>query len=185
MKSISCHDLKLITALKDFSIFDLVHPKNDHIVHPFLEVMGFDMNKGLMYTVSQHRTLQKTVEVGYVIRGEVNRSRKHLTGPWGTLEDRIMVAGLEDIELCKDLCDRAVIRRLDYSDFNEAYDDGYQDVGNTFPDSLENPDESAITSQIKVLEDILFDLRGDQRRDDGSYKTSEDYRKELLVEETA
>jgi hypothetical protein len=173
MKAISVYDLKIIPELAHLNYFELVHPDNDCLVNPFLGTMGFDLDYPLMYTVSQHRTLQNTVVIGYVIRGEVNISREHLTGPWGTLYDRMVAAAYTDPSLCVDLC-RSMNMSLDQSAFigsRHAADSAPEN----FPECLTNPDEKEILEQIQLLESILFDIRGSQYRLDGSLKMPDDY----------
>ena len=180
MKAISVFDLKLIPELKDMTIFDIVHPDNDKLVNPFLEIMGFDLQYPLMYTVSQHRTLQKDVKVGFVIRGELNVNRKHLTSEWSDVYDRVVAASYTDKSLCKELCEH-MNSSLDYSAFHAGRED---EVGkpSEFPQSLVNPDEDIITAQIRDLEAALFIIRGDQLKKDGSYKMPEDYHRQEEVE---
>ena len=174
MKSISVYDLKLIPELAHLSIFDLVHPDNDALVNPFLAEMGFDLDYPLMYTVSQHRTLQHKVEIGFVIRGETNINRKHVTGPWGTLDDRLAAAAITDPSLCAALCEQ-MNTGLDYGSFSDN-DDGPE----SFPDSMCDPHEQQILTQIKQLEGVLLAIRGNQHKNDGSLKLAHEYH---IVEE--
>lgn len=173
MKAISVYDLKLIPELEKLSIFDLIHPDNDKLVNPFLAVMGFDLDYPLIYTVSQHRTLQNKVVVGYVIRGEVNINREHLSSEWATLYDRMVAAAYQDPTLCKALCEQ-MNTSLDYSAFHSAKEtENPKPVD--FPVNQCNPDEIVITEQIKQLEELLFHIRGSQYKKDGSLKMPADY----------
>lgn len=174
MKAISVYDLKLIPELSHLTYFDMVHPDNDKLVNPFLEEMGFDLEYPLMYTVSQHRTLQNTVELGYVIRGEVNISRKHITGPWSSLYDRMVAAAVTDPSLCVELC-RQMNTSLDYTAFTSRGSNSPGSPVDNFPEDLTDPDEQGILMQLQLLEEILFEIRGSQYKADGSLKMPADY----------
>lgn len=174
MKAISVYDLKLIPELKHLTYFDMVHPDNDKIVNPFLAEMGFDLDYPLIYTVSQHRTLQNTVEIGYVIRGEVNISRAHLMGPWATLYDRMVAAAYTDPSLCVALCQQ-MNTSLDYTAFSSRGSNSPGTPSENFPEELCNPNEGEILAQIRELEELLFQIRGSQYKEDGSLKMPIDY----------
>ncbi len=170
MKAISVFDLRIIPQLAHLTHFDLIHPDNDCIVNPFLQVMGFDVRKGLNYTTSQHRTLQNKVEIGFVIRGEVNTSREHLTGPWADLQDRLTAAAITDPSLCRSMCAQ-LNSSLDFSSFGPDSSSGVVD----FPASLSDPKEGEILAQIQQLDELLDMIRGSQHKEDGSLKRPEDY----------
>lgn len=173
MKAISVCDLKIIPELSNLSIFELVHPDNDKLVNPFLEIMGFDMEYPLHYTVSQHRTMQNKVKIGFVIRGEVNISRHHIAGEWSSLYERMVAAAVTDPSLCVELC-KQMNTGLDYSSFTNSRGQDVETPEN-FPDSLSDPDEKRVLGEIRQLEAILFEIRGDQYNADGTLKMPEDY----------
>jgi hypothetical protein len=175
MKAISVYDLKRIPALSHLTYFDLVHPDNDKLVNPYLHDIGFNLNKGLSYTVSQHRTLANTVEIGFVIRGEVRTDREFLNSSLATLEDKMAAAALTDMSLCAELC-RMMNQASSIGAYSSATRDGEPDTD--FPESLTNPDEAEIVSKIRQLEQILDDIRGSQHKEDGSLKLPEDYQKQ-------
>jgi hypothetical protein len=179
MKAISVYDLKLIPELSHLNYFEMVDPKNDHLVNPFLKIMGFDLDYALQYTVSQHRTMQGTVEIGYVIRGEVNISRDFLTSEWATLDDRLIAAAYTDPSLCKAMCGQ-LNTSLNYTAFHDggtAVPEAIED----FPECLTNPDEAEILEAMKQLEVLLLEIRGSQYKEDGSHKLPHEYHEEPVV----
>lgn len=177
MKAISVYDLQLIPELAHLTVFDMVHPSNDKLVNPFLGIMGFDLDYPLHYTVSQHRTIQNTVKVGYVIRGEVSITREHLTGPWATMDDRVAAAAYTDASFARELC--AMMNRTNFTATRGADSGPHED----FPAELCDPNEERIAGEIQQLEDILLQIRGSQFKEDGNRKMPEDYFPQPKVEE--
>ena len=172
MKSVSVTDLKLIPELSHLNYFEMIDPKNDHLVNPFLEIMGMDLDYPLQYVAKQHRNLQNKVVINYMIIGETNINREHITGPWGSLTDRMIAAAYQDPSLCKELGSH-LNTSLDYNAFK-----GGRDQPDEQPSTADFPttdEERMITAQIKQLEELLLHIRGDQRREDGGYKYPHEY----------
>jgi hypothetical protein len=172
MKAISVYDLKLIPELAHLTYFDMIHPDNDALVNPFLYILGFNLNKGLSYTACQHRTLANTVEIGFVIRGEVRTDLEFLLGPFSTIEDRLAAAAIMDKSLCAEMC-MMMNQASSIGAYSSSSKEGEAEAD--FPESLTNPDEADIVAEIQQLEFLLRDIRGDQHREDGSMKRPEDY----------
>lgn len=172
MKYISVYDLQVIPELSKLSVFDLVHPDNDKVVYPFLEIMGFDTEYPIHYTVSQHRTMSNKVKIGYVLRGEVNINRQHLTGAWSTTIDKLVAADYQGGGLLNELLSLQNTS-LDYSAFHSAKEADPTSL-EQFPLCLTNPDEEIILAQIKQLENILLDIRGNPYAEDGNLKMPKD-----------
>lgn len=173
MKAISANDLQLIPELSGMTIFDLINIENDKIVYKYLDVLGFDMDYPIHYTVSQHRTLQNKVIVGYVLRGEVNVNRAHLNGPWSTITDKLVAADYRDTSLCKELLAH-MSTSLSYDAFHTGKD--YETFSQEkFPECLTNPDEDQLVTQIKQLEELLLAIRGNPYAKDGNLKMPKDY----------
>jgi hypothetical protein len=168
MKAISVYDLQVIEELAHLSIFDLVHPDNDKVVKPFLEIMGFDTEYPLHYTVSQHRTWANEVKIGYVIRGEVSIARKDLNGPWGTVLDKLVAADYQGGGLLQDMLS-LMSTKLDYNAFHDCREPDPETL-EQFPACLKNPDELELLAQIRQLEDILFEIRGNPYASDGNLR---------------
>ena len=173
MKSISVTDRRHIPELSHLNYFELVDPKNDHLVKPFLEMIGIDTDYPIQYVAAQHRNLQNKVVVNYMIVGEVQCNRKFLNSEWASLDDRMVAAAYQDPSLCKALCDQ-LNTTLDYNSFKDAIEtkNGPKEQ---LPPNLLNKDEGVIAAQIRQLEDLLFQIRGSQFNEDGSLKTFDDY----------
>ena len=137
--------------------------------------MGFDLDYPLMYTVSQHRTLQNKVVIGYVIRGEVNISRAFLTGEWSDIHSRLVAASYTDKSLCSSMLEQ-MNSCLDYGAFHDGKAEDRKESEAYYSASYgDDEEEQRILKEIKQLEDILFTIRGDQLKPDGNYKMPEDY----------
>jgi hypothetical protein len=175
MKTLSAYDLLLADTLQGMNQFDLVHIDNIDRVNDVLEQLGFDITQGIHIYAAQHRTLKNEVKVGYVFSGDMSLARKHLTGPFGSLEDRMIAASIQDKSLFAELHSMSHVcpsygnpGALDQQ-IPEREDAEYK------------AEEQSITEQIKQLEDILFHIRGSQYRKDGSVKTAEDYKNPEVI----
>jgi hypothetical protein len=149
---------------------EMVHPDNDDLVHGYLHMLGFDINKAVEYRAYQHRNLQGDIVVNFLISGEMLLDRKSLTSPFSTYEDRLIAS-----------------QHYDKSLFEALYEMGHccNDYGASTIDrnvSLRENDVSAedvkVAEEIALLEDLLFHIRGNQRLADGSIKLPSDYKKE-------
>jgi len=99
MKTISVYDLQRISTLEHYSIFELVSPALESTISPYLYEYGIDTPKGVVYNVSQHRCLDKSVRVGFTISGEIRTDEDFLTSSWCTTEDRVIAKGLYDLSM--------------------------------------------------------------------------------------
>ena len=171
MKAISAFDLQIIPELSHLSMFDMIDLNNDKLIYPYLAEMGFDTDYPIHYTVSQHRTLQNTVKIGYVLRGEVSINRKDLNGPWATITDKLVAAEYMDISLCREMMEQ-MSTSLNYDSFHTATD---VEANEPFPSVLADPDESRITAELNLLKDILLLARGNPYAKDGNLKMPKDY----------
>lgn len=167
MKTISVTDLKLIPELSHLRMIDFIDPKNDALIAPYLEELGFDLDYPIEYMARQHRNLQGKVVIAYMIAGEISCNEKFLKSAFATAEDRIIAAGYRDLSLAKDMA-----RGMHTSRDIEGEVEGFS------PDQA-NPDEDDILMQIKVLDDLLLDVRGDPYKEDGSRKTLGELASEL------
>lgn len=170
MKTISVTDLKLIDGLSHLNYMEMIHPSNDDLVNSYLEILGFDINSPMEYRAYQHRNLQGKVVINYLIAGEISQNRKVLTGPFGSFEDRKIVSGMIDRSLFEELHSLGS-RCHDYG-LSSALDDNIPTTDST-EDKIE---EQRILSEIKLLEDVLYHVRGSQFKLDGSFKTPYDYK---------
>lgn len=187
MKVISAYDLLLAEPLAGMNQFDLCHLDNMEKVYNVLATLGFDIHKPVHIYAAQHRTLTKDVKIGYIFAGELNLAREHIKGPYSTHEDVLIAASLQDKSLFEQLHEMSTtctayggVMALDenlparaedrvYAKSAEAYDEEYQ------------TEEDRILTEINQLEEILFHLRGSQRKLDGSVKCMYDYRNPEVV----
>lgn len=169
-KTISVTDLKLIPELSHLNYMEMIHPDNDDLVNSFLEKMGFDINKAIEYRAYQHRNMQGQVVINYLIAGEISHDRKYLTGPFGSFEERKIVAGMSDRSLFEEL----------HSLGSRCHDYGAaESLDVSIPardDDEHKEEEKRIAKEIKLLEQVLLHIRGSQFKLDGSYKTPYDYK---------
>lgn len=169
MKSISVKDVRLISALSHLSDFEVVHPDFDATVNPYLFEYGFDLSKGLFYTVSHHRRLDRSACTGFVITGEVRCDAAFRLSPFCSVEDRLIAAGKYDQSLARELAAMCNVAQSNYGvSFaldNEEEKELYQDQ--------ETIDK--IEDELEALEAVLLNIRGNQHRRDGSLKRPQDY----------
>lgn len=170
-KSVSVYDLQLIPELAHFSIFDFLNPQNDATVNPFLYEMGVDVERGLEYTCSYHRTLSKQAKVGYVITGEMRSDKEFLLSPWCSSEDRLIAAGRVDISLAREL-GAMMNAQISYDNTDELEE---AEVGEYLQDQ---EDIDRIEDEMEVMEQMLKHVRGEQKKRDGSFKKPKDYHSE-------
>jgi len=174
MRSLSVRDI--LKALPHFkNEIDIINPANDVEVFAVLDAVGFDSRQGIKYIVANHRDMAKQDGVGYIATGEYNPDRKF--NKFITVEDMIVIAGMTDISLGKELAllsgKKFVYKNEDeydigpkkrkpdpryYSDeqllemgFTEGNDEEeYDDVDNSY---------EAITAQIETLQGVLDVVR--------------------------
>lgn len=164
MKTISVTDLMLVPELSHLRMLDFIDPKNDALIAPYLKVLGFDLDYPLEYLARQHRNLQGQVVIAYMIAGEIECNEQFLSGPFATVEDRIIVAGYKDLGLANQMSASMSTSR----EYNGGAAEG-------FPAELSNPDEAAIVEQIAVLETLLASVRPNMMGEDGCLKTLAEY----------
>lgn len=160
-KSFSVTDLQLIPELSHLRMLDFINPENDALIAPFLKIIGFDLDYPIQFIASQHRNLQGKVVIAYRIIGEVEINSSFQDSVWCTPEDRLIAAGYRDQGLAADLA-RSLTSARDY---------GTDGTGEGFPPDQCNPDENDIVMQVKVLEDLLLQVRGSPFKQDGSRST--------------
>jgi hypothetical protein len=170
VKVISCYDLMLADPLKGMNIFDLCHLDNADKVYAVLETIGMDVSKAVHIYPAQHRTLSGDVKIGYLFAGELSLKRQHLKGPYSMPDDVLIAASLQDSSLFEEL--HAMGHTSPMYGGEHALDDNIP----TKEAEEYKAEELKIVEQIKQLEDILYHIRGEQRNDDGSFKTLEDFR---------
>jgi hypothetical protein len=145
-------------------MLDFIDPRNDALIAPYLKILGFDLEYPIEYKATQHRNLQGQIVIAYMISGDVDCNDSFLSGPFATVEDRIIAAGYRDLSLARQMTSALATSR--------EYDTG---VAEGFPADLTNSDEKDIVEQIQVLENLLLEVRPNMYGDDGSLKTMAEY----------
>lgn len=176
MRAISLRDLMLADELSHIkNEVELIHPRNDSIVKYVLQGVGFDTSQPIEYIASYHRDMQNKAAVGFRVVGEYDTHPQYKQ--FLTPDDRIVLAGMEDISLGKELS-LIMGRRFNYHNedeyeigakrkkpsdpryftdaellemgYSEGDDEDYEEVGL----------EDELTQQITTLENIKNSIRG-------------------------
>lgn len=174
MKTVSVTDLKLVSTLSHLNYFEIIDPKNDYLVMPVLEVMGFDVEYPVHVYPAYHRNLQGQCVVGYMYAGELSINKEHLQGVWATTSDRLIGAGYTDKSLAEELMAMNSVC-MDYSSIYALEQEKLKDGLAVLTDYEDRVEEERITAEIKQLEELMFLVRGTQRNKYGNYKMSDEY----------
>lgn len=161
MKTISVTDLKRIPELAHLRMIDFINPANDALIAPYLKVLGFDLDYPIEYIPSKHRNMAGEAVIAYRIVGDVEVNESFLSSSLATIEDRIIAAGYRDQSLAREMSSALSSSR--------DYDSGEVEA------FVPEPDEAYILEQIKMLEDLLEQVRPNMRKEDGSLKTLKEY----------
>lgn len=168
MKSISVTDLQLIPELSHLRMFDFIHPDNSEKIAPFLKEMGFDLDYPVVFEASQHRNLQGKVVIAYTIYGEIECNDSFRKGAWCSLEDRAILAGYQDLSHAEEMGKLQSRVPNYYTGGADKIDDATGLLW--LPANQLNEDEQGILDQIKILEQVLLEVRGNPFKRDGSRK---------------
>ncbi len=169
MKSISYKDLQRVSFLSHLSQFDMMSPTNDHLVAPALWEYGIDIERGLLYSVSYHRCLDRQARVGLVITGDIRSDKEFRQSPFCTLEDRMILAGLTDQSLARELASLQNVAQTNYGS-EQALENEEDGELNQDIDEIER-----IEAEMEALGYALNNIRGDQYKRNGARKTMRDY----------
>lgn len=180
MKQISAYDLQHVSFLKQYTVFDLINPKLDDIVTPVLYEIGMDPEKGLQYNVCQHRCLDKKVRVGFTITGELRSDEDFRYSPFCTQEDVAIMAALSnkcfknDLSLAHELATMAA-RTPAYQSIMSIDN---EPIPSDFLFMLDIDEQERIEQEIEAFGFALEEIRGNQKRKDGSYKAPKHYKED-------
>lgn len=163
--------------------FDLCHLDNLEKVYNVLATIGYDINKPVHIYAAQHRTMANDVKIGYLFAGELNLAREHIKGPYSRHEDVLIAASLQDKSLFEHLHEMSTTctayggdMALDENLPQRPAADERMALKTSTAYALEYMDEEEkITKEIAQLEDILYHIRGSQRKSDGSVMSMWDY----------
>lgn len=162
MKVFSVTDLMLIPELSHFRQIDFIKPENTEKLLPFLKILGYDVLYPIVFRPSKHRNLQNQVVISYQIIGDIELNSSFQDSVWCTAEDKIIARGYTDLTVSEDMAAIMTACRS-YGDTG-SHDDG-------FPVDQCEPDEKEVLAQIKQLEELLLQIRGNPYRKDGSIAT--------------
>lgn len=168
----------LLKALPQFkNEFDIINLKNDPEVHALLTAIGFDVSKGIVYDVANHRDRANKVAVGYMVSGEylLDDKYKQFHDP----TDRLVIAYSKDPSLGREL-DEISGKRFSYRNeeeveqkssksSNHTYysEEELKEMGYTSGDEEDNYDGpvndnyDTIANQIELLKTLLVAARGE------------------------
>lgn len=128
----------------------VIHPSNDHIVAAILEAIGYDTTQSWSYEPSRHRDMAGKIAIGYMVVGEYSRKPEHRHMLDAT--DRIILAGMEDASLGRELAEMAG-RRMSYKNPDEV------------DSTRKKSDDPRYYSEAKLLE-LGFTSGGDDEEKD-------------------
>jgi hypothetical protein len=156
MKSISFRDLQLADELKHLNEIEMLHEDNDLVMSVVLLQCGFDINKPIRYIPSKHRDLRGKIAVGFQACGEVSLSENLRHSPVMDITDRMIATAYTDPSLTREMASmmgntvnyKALLEQEDIPE-DEEYDEPPEE------------DYEWVTSQIKQLEDIRKQIRGE------------------------
>lgn len=180
MKTCSFRDIKKASWLRGYNEIDLLSIERDDDVNKVLDQLGFDCDYPISYFAAKHRDLTGHVDIGFMVCGEVQCNRKHLTSVFADLTDVLVSTAYLDTSLTKELANLSGLSRS--YDNNQESDD-YGDQQQDMPANQLEEDWEDIEKQIRQLEEIRDLIRGPQINESGSAKTAEEY-KQWLKEQT-
>lgn len=179
MRNISLRDLMLAEELSSIkNEIVLINPNNDKLVFSVLQQIGFDTKQEVNYVPSLHRDMQGKIAVGFQAVGEYDTDTKYR--PFIDTLDRVIISGMRDISLAKDLIElmgkRYPYRNDDeaegksrkrnndpryYSD-QELLDMGYTSGEEDEEETVEyvQEDYETVSKMIKTLEEVRDQIRG-------------------------
>lgn len=98
----------------------LICPENDSLVAKVLEQIGYDIKQAWEYVPSKHRCMGNKISVGFMVVGEYSRDIKYRH--FLDTTDRVIVAGLSDASLARDMS--ALQGRKNIYKGEDKWDDG-------------------------------------------------------------
>lgn len=175
-KTISMRDLLKVSWLSHCNEVMLLDPEMDEDVNRALATVGFDTEYPLEYFAAQHRDMSGRVAIGYMIAGEVQCNRAHLTSKYATLEDVLIASAYLDTSLTEEL---GKLRGLSRTyDNNLSLEDDFE---RNYPKELVQLNWNDIERQIYELNELCVHIRGPKHSDSGGLKTTQEY-KEFAAE---
>lgn len=171
--SISFRDIRLIKRLSKYSEEELLSPTLDKLINGYLETLGFDTTKAIVYVPSKHRCMQNNVAIGYRVVGELNSNRNSPMYKSLTSYERAAAYANTDLSMAQELL-AMTGRAIDYNEFCEA-DNHELDGSEDFYQSLMEADQAQVASVIQYMEKLRDDIRGSMFNDAGALKVPSEY----------
>ena len=168
---ISFRDLRLINALGKYNEIELLHPDRDAEMNFYLSELGFDTRRAILYVPSNHRDMQGNTGIGFRAEGEIDADSPYLDSPLCTLIERILAAAKTDLSLAKEMS----MMLGNSINFAVQNSEDVLDDDTEFDEELVEPDYDETSAQLKFLESVRDQLRGDYMNDYGNIKTPEEY----------
>lgn len=172
MISISMSDILVAPELAGHNEFNLLPVEMDDITLPLLYQLGLDINDGYCIVASKHRNLQNQVVVGYRYVGEIRKDREFKHSPFCSALDRIVAAG-DDVSLKLEMANM-LGTTLNYNSFSDEEDDKEATEG-LLNDYLQE-DYEEVSEQIKTLQKLCDDIRGNPLSSDGMLKNRQEWK---------
>lgn len=156
-KVVSLRDLRSFPELSAYKEVELINPKMDAVIKPYLYMMGIDTDYAVEYTVNNHRDMNDKTGVGYRIVGEIRCDREFRHSPYCDLVDMLTVTGFHDPSLTKELSEMTN-RTVDLAIFSEEDDTSYVDVD--FTSDLVEQDYIEVSNVMHFMRQELLAVRG-------------------------
>lgn len=178
MISYSLSDIRLISELAQYSEQELIKPENDQLMAKYLYKIGMNCyNAPWNYFASFHRNLRDEVVLGYTVYGDVRNDEEFRESVMYSMTHRLINVGYESPDLLRELSE------LNYKtrDFESALQDmdsiDFDEKRALFPVDQMEPDWQDREAQVKALNDLLLEVRGDPYNNYGSLKMMDEYQK--------
>lgn len=176
---VSFRDLiSTVPSLKGYTEIELLDLGMDSLVNEALDVLGFNVNKAILYVPNKHRDMAGKVGIGYRAVGEINPyNRAYLQSRVCPPIERLIAASQTDMSLCKELAKLMGTTTADLRD-TAIMDLSLWEESSESQEYLEE-DYAQVTLEILNLEKIRDEIRGNKYNDHGALKTPEEYAQDL------
>jgi len=165
-KSVGMRDILKIPAFASMNERDLLDPKYDKHVWPYLYELGVDTEYGVEIDVNDYRDLNDKIGIGYRYVGEIRCDAAFRKSPFCTATDRLVITSYHDRSLTQEL---AGIMSQGTMTFDADGDD------EAFLEEHIETSFGENTQQISVLKQMLYNVRGSQRNASGALKMPHEY----------
>ena len=172
--NISVSDLQVIESFKNLTEFDFLPIENDKYVLPYLREFGMDIRQGYEIIAHKHRNKQNKVVTGYYYSGDIRTDNKWRNSSMCIMEDRIIMTGRKDFSLTQELCKLSGSGGITFHPDGDE-EDALKSPLEALTADMYEPEGDIATEQIKVLNSLVFAIRGSPYNDAGNLKTHQDW----------